>query len=128
MQVESMTGIPILPGPGATVPNGKPTTPSAESQTSATATLPGAKSGHAAEASPTNQEPKVEQAIQALEEAARSFDIALNFSRDEETGAIVVKLIDQHSGEVVQQIPTEVTLHLSAALGKLQGQLFDRQA
>ena len=128
MQVESITGIPVLPATPATRPNGKPTAPSAESKTSATLTLPGAKSDHSADALPTTQEPNVEQAIQALEEAVQAFDIALNFSRDEETGAIVVKLIDQHSGEIVQQIPNEVTLHLSAVLGKLQGQLFDRQA
>ena len=60
--------------------------------------------------------------------AVQDENIALNFSRDEETGTIVVKLIDQTSGETVQQIPAEALLHLSAALGKLQGQLFDRRA
>ena len=75
-----------------------------------------------------DQEPNIEQAIKSLADAVQDYDITLNFSRDEETGAIVIKLIDQQSGETVQQIPTEVTLRLSAALGKLQGQLFSRKA
>jgi flagellar protein FlaG len=89
--------------------------------------LPGTQSGTPA-ASPSDQQPNLEQAVRSLEEAVRAFNITLNFSRDDETGAIVIKLIDQHSGEIVQQIPTEATLHLSAVLGKLQGQFFNRKA
>jgi flagellar protein FlaG len=66
--------------------------------------------------------------LQPLEEAVKVANISLNFSRDEETGNIVIKLVDQTSGETVQQIPSEATLHLSAALSKLQGQIFDTKA
>ena len=64
----------------------------------------------------------------AFEEAVKVANISLNFSRDEETGAIVTKLVDQTSGETVQQIPTEASLHLAAAIGKLQGQILDTKA
>lgn len=66
--------------------------------------------------------------LQSLEEAVAVANISLNFSRDEDTGSIVIKLVDQTSGETVQQIPSEATLHLSAALSKLQGQIFDKTA
>ena len=45
-----------------------------------------------------------------------------------DTGTIVIKMVDQLSGETVQQIPSEALLRLSAALGKTQGQLFDQKA
>ncbi len=70
----------------------------------------------------------VEDAMRALNEAAEPFAISLQFNRDDETGTIVIKMIDRRTGEVVQQIPHEAMLHLSAVLGKLQGQIFDRKA
>src|SRR2546425_11630005 len=103
MQVESITGRTIPAAAPAAAVSVKPAAPSADSETSATLTLPGAKSGKTAGAFPSDQEPNVEQAVRSLAEAARAFNIALNFSRDEETGAMVIKLIDQHSGETVQQ-------------------------
>lgn len=71
---------------------------------------------------------ETEDALSALSEAVQALNIRLNFSRDDETGSIVIKLVDQSTGETVQQIPQEALLHLSAALGKLQGKLFDQQA
>ena len=70
----------------------------------------------------------IEQSVRALNKAAEAYDIALQFSRDDETGAIVIKMVKQETGEVVHQIPEEAKLHLSAVLGKLQGQLFARAA
>ncbi|MFN0084356.1 MAG: flagellar protein FlaG [Blastocatellia bacterium] len=77
---------------------------------------------------PPDRTANVEDALRSLAEAVKAANIALNFSRDEETGSIVVKMVDQTSGETVQQIPAEALLHLSAALGKLQGQLFNQRA
>lgn len=78
-------------------------------------------------------DPDLKETLRSLEEAAKPYNIALNFSRDDETGTIVIKLVDQTSGETVKQIPSEVQLHLSASLGKLQenklqGQLINRKA
>ena len=69
-----------------------------------------------------------EEALRTLAEAMQPAKLELNFSRDDETGTIVVKLVDQTSGETVNQIPAEALLRLSASLGKLQGQLVDQQA
>lgn len=71
---------------------------------------------------------KLEKVISSIQDAFKSVDISLHFSKDEDTGSIVIKLIDQTTGEAVQQIPSETSLHLAAALGKLQGQIFDRKA
>lgn len=69
-----------------------------------------------------------ERSFQRLSEAARKFDISLKFSRDEETGSIVMEMVDQKSGETVRQIPSELSLHLTAVFGKAHGNVFDRHA
>lgn len=69
-----------------------------------------------------------ERSFQKLSEAARKFDISLKFSRDEQTGSIVMEMVDQRSGETVRQIPSELSLHLTAVFGKAQGNVFDRHA
>ncbi len=68
------------------------------------------------------------EAARAFNEAAQPYDISLRFSQDEETGATVIRVVDQSTGELVRQIPDEALLKLSAALGKLQGALFARSA
>jgi uncharacterized FlaG/YvyC family protein len=71
-------------------------------------------------------EPK--QALGELTEAMEPFNIALKFSKDVETGTIVVEMIDQKSGETLQQFPTPASLHVSAALRKLQGKIINCNA
>jgi uncharacterized FlaG/YvyC family protein len=68
------------------------------------------------------------EAVRALNKAAEPYGITLQFSRDEETGAIIIKMVNLKNGDVLHQIPDEARLHLSAVLGKLQGQLFARNA
>jgi hypothetical protein len=75
---------------------------------------------------PSGYAGQAEDTLHGLEEVLRGANLALNFSRDDETGAIVVKFINQLSGETVQQIPSEALLHLSAALRKFQGQILDQ--
>ena len=77
---------------------------------------------------PPGQGEAAEAAAQAMAEAIRETPIEMQFSRDDDTGTIVIKLVNQHSGETVQQIPTEALLRLSAALGQTQGRLFDQTA
>lgn len=71
---------------------------------------------------------KLEKVIDSIQEAVNNANISLLFSQDEESGSIVIKLVDQNSGETVEQIPSKAVLHLAAVLGKLQGQIFDRKA
>ena len=77
---------------------------------------------------PAQDTAQLEQVSKRIQEAIQDTNISLNFSRDEESGTIVVKLIDQLTGEAIQQIPSEAALRLAAALGKLQGQFFNQKA
>lgn len=85
-----------------------------------------------AKVTPGNRNPdpstESEKALMDLVEAMEPYNIALKFSTDDETGAIVVQLIDQKSGDTLQQIPNPAKLHISAALSKLQGMILNCKA
>ena len=127
MQVESFsTPVSFTPVSHA-VPdaNLKPRSPVVESPS-----VP-LRSSHSAEETnsfPQKDTAQLEQVTKQIQEAIQDTHITLNFSRDEESGTIVVKLIDQASGEAIQQFPSEAALRLAAALGKLQGQFFNQKA
>ena len=76
----------------------------------------------------TNEIQHIDQAISELARAVEPFDIALKFSKDQETGMIVIQMISQNTGETLQQIPNEAMLNVAATLGKLQGIIFNRVA
>jgi flagellar protein FlaG len=65
----------------------------------------------------------VKQAVQELNEGFRSLNYHLQFSLDEKTDSVVVKLIDSDSGEVLRQIPPEEILRLRAYYKEQQGLL-----
>lgn len=52
-------------------------------------------------------------------------NISISFSKDDETKALVVKLVDKITGEEIRQIPTEVSLKLVAINAKMQGNFVD---
>ncbi|MEZ5425382.1 MAG: flagellar protein FlaG [Pyrinomonadaceae bacterium] len=77
------------------------------------------------------KEVKVEQQPQKLDELKTVFEesnISLNFSRDEKTQSLVVKLVDKVTGEAIRQIPSEVSLKLAAVNAKLQGNFVDQKS
>lgn len=69
-------------------------------------------------------EPDKQQYLQNL---LSEHNITLNFRQDEETKQLIVELIDSNTGDPVRQIPSEVSLKLSAAFAKIQGQFIDEQ-
>ncbi|WP_428552339.1 flagellar protein FlaG [Pseudomonas edaphica] len=86
-------------------------------------------------ATETDSAPTVEPQRQALEKAVtdiREFVQAsqrnLDFSIDDSTGRVVVKVIATDSGEVIRQIPSETALKLAQDLSKASSVLFDSKA
>ncbi len=77
---------------------------------------------------PQKDAAQLEKITKQIQDTIQDANISLRFSRDEESGAIVVKFVDQQSGEAIQQIPSETALRLAAVLGKLQGQFFNQKA
>lgn len=62
-----------------------------------------------------------------LQSVLEENNVSLKFSRDEKSGEIVVKMVDSVTGEALRQLPTDVSLKLTAAHTKLQGQFIDKQ-
>jgi flagellar protein FlaG len=53
--------------------------------------------------------------------------IALNFSIDDDTETLVVKVVDQTNDKVIRQIPPEAILALKKNIQAMMGALFDRE-
>ena len=69
---------------------------------------------------------KENESLKELQNALTEHDITLSYSRDDETNQLVIKLIDDKTGESLQQFPSEVSLKLAAVYSRLQGQFVDK--
>lgn len=71
---------------------------------------------------------QLEKALDRLNNTARAFNTNLHFSTDEETGAIVVKVIDTTTGEIIRRIPPTRVLEVSASVQATVGLMLDLRA
>lgn len=67
-------------------------------------------------------------ALTSLQSHMKTLNRDLNFSVDESTGHVVVKVIDVESGKVVRQLPTEEALRLSERLEDMRSLMLDTKA
>ena len=66
-----------------------------------------------------------------ISEANTEFEnrnISINFSIDEDTEALVVKVIDKNTDKVIRQIPPEEVLNIRRQIQETLGRIFDTQA
>ncbi|MGB5827175.1 MAG: flagellar protein FlaG [Pseudomonas mandelii] len=75
----------------------------------------------------TEQE-KLKMAVQEIEKFVQSVKRNLEFSIDEPSGKVVVKVIASDSGEVIRQIPNEEVLKLANSLNDASSLLFSAKA
>ncbi|MGH8380244.1 flagellar protein FlaG [Pseudomonas sp.] len=68
---------------------------------------------------------KVKSAVKEIEKFIASNRRNLEFSTDEESGRIVVKVIASETGELVRQIPSEEALRIAHSLSDVNSLLFD---
>ncbi len=66
------------------------------------------------------------QAVKGINEAVKALDYGLRFQIDDESKRVIIKIVDEATGEVLKQIPPEVSLRLAQALGKAAGLLVDK--
>lgn len=69
----------------------------------------------------------VASAVDSLKRRLSAFDRRLDFSIDQDLNRIVVRVIDEASGEVIRQIPPEEVLRAAKMVDKLIGILFDKR-
>ena len=71
---------------------------------------------------------KLGDAVEKANDIAQLFyNTQLNFSVDETTNELIVKVVDGSSGEVIRQIPPEEMLRLIAHFDKIQALLFSKK-
>lgn len=70
----------------------------------------------------------VEDAAQALNDHMALVSINFKFSVDQDTHQIVVKVINQDTGKVIRQIPSEEALKIAKAIDILHGVIIQKKA
>lgn len=70
----------------------------------------------------------LEKAVTDIREFVQSTQRNLDFSIDDSTGRVVVKVVATESGEVIRQIPSETALKLAQNLSDASSLLFDTKA
>jgi len=79
----------------------------------------------AADKKPDADDVHLKQAVQQIEKFVQSIKRNLEFSIDEQSGKVVVKVIASETGEVVRQIPSAEALKLAESLSNASHVLFD---
>ncbi|SUD77521.1 flagellar protein FlaG [Pseudomonas putida] len=69
----------------------------------------------------------LEKAVGEIRDFVQSSQRQLDFSIDDSTGRVVVKVIATQSGEVIRQLPSELALKLAQSLSEASSLLFDDQ-
>lgn len=72
---------------------------------------------------PPNRE-ALGQAVQAIQAFVKAAERQLEFSIDDSTGQVVVKVIARESGEIIRQLPSETALKLAQNLNDASSLLF----
>nr|WP_314559525.1 flagellar protein FlaG [uncultured Pseudomonas sp.] len=70
----------------------------------------------------------LEKAVTDIREFVQASQRNLDFSIDDSTGIVVVKVIATDSGEVIRQLPSETALKLAQDLSDASSLLFDSKA
>ena len=73
-------------------------------------------------------EQPLEEAVSSIQQFVQTVQRNLNFSLDDSTGRVVVKVTDGASGEVIRQIPSEEALRLAEGLEQARSLLFKAEA
>lgn len=68
---------------------------------------------------------KVKNAVKDIEQFLASSRRNLEFSTDEESGRIVVKVIASETGELIRQLPSEEALKIAHSLSDVNSLLFN---
>ncbi|MHC8399849.1 flagellar protein FlaG [Pseudomonas sp. MDT1-17] len=79
----------------------------------------------------SGSEPKrddLEKAVTDIREFVQAAQRKLDFSIDDSTGRVVVKVIATETGDVIRQIPSETALKLAQSLTDASSLLFDAKA
>lgn len=113
--IQSMPAVPVVADKPAVAPQ-VVSAPAASSQ-SGTST--------SKDSDPEKKTEELEAAVQQMEKFFQSVHRNLEFSIDDKSGKVVVKVIATETGEVVRQLPSAEALKLADSLKNANSLLFD---
>ena len=70
----------------------------------------------------------LDAAVASISSFVQSVQRNLDFSIDDSSGTVVIKVTDRDSGELIRQLPSEEALRLSEKLESLRGLIFETRA
>ena len=71
---------------------------------------------------------RLAQALDAIVERARTRGAALDFRVDDDSGRLIVSLVDRRDGTVLRQMPSEEALRIAKALARERPHLIEVRA
>ena len=74
------------------------------------------------------QKAALQSVVEHMNRTLEAKSVSVRFSVDEQAGEIVVKVLDDTTGDVIRQLPSEESLRLSARLRDPLGVVFDQRA
>lgn len=81
-----------------------------------------------AEAKASSDPTDIQDAVSSIQQFVQTVQRNLNFSLDDSSGRVVVKVTDGASGELIRQIPSEEALRLAESLDQARSLLFKAEA
>lgn len=72
-------------------------------------------------------ESEVDHAVGKLNDFAAANASALNFSKDQDTGKTIIKVVDTATDTVIRQIPSEEAISIAKSIDKMQGLLINHK-
>jgi len=67
---------------------------------------------------------QTQQSLQEINKVMDALSISVQFQVDPDFDAAIIRVVDQNSGEVIRQFPTEDVVRMAKALDNLKGLLF----
>ncbi len=71
---------------------------------------------------------QTEQSLQEINKVMDALSISVQFQMDPDSKEPIIKVVDQESGKVIRQFPSEEVVRISKALDNLKGLLFAQTA
>ncbi len=75
-----------------------------------------------------SSESDVASAVEKLNDFASKNASDLNFSKDQDTGKTIVKVVDKATDAVIREIPSEEAIAIAKSIDKMQGLLINHKA
>ena len=89
---------------------------------------PAARHGQASTQESEHIHEQVGSAVTSIQNFVQNIRRDLNFSVDDSSGRVVVKVTDRASGDVIRQLPSEEALRLAESLEEVRSLLFKAEA